>query len=188
MRKAFLMAVALVLGVAVTASAEVTSGPQAGDSVGAFTVTKVAGNADDGVEAGKSLCYRCKMGARPVVMVFARTADPKLAKLLKKIEEEVEEHQSEKLTSFVNMIGGDADSLKKAAAEFVKTNDLKRIAFVVPDDAKNGPEDFKISSDADLTVVCYKGGKVKTNHAFSKGQLDDATIDAVEKASCALVE
>ena len=47
MRKAFLMAVALVLGVAVTASAEVTSGPQAGDSVGAFTVTKVAGNADD---------------------------------------------------------------------------------------------------------------------------------------------
>ena len=89
MRKAFLMAVALVLGVAVTASAEVTSGPQVGDSVGAFTVTKVAGNADDGVEAGKSLCYRCKMGQRPVVMVFARTADPKLAQLLKKIEEEV---------------------------------------------------------------------------------------------------
>jgi hypothetical protein len=111
MRKAFLMAVALVLGVAVTASAEVTSGPQVGDSVGAFTVTKVAGNADDGVEAGKSLCYRCKMGQRPVVMVFARTADPKLAKLLKKIEEEVEEHQADKLTSFVNMIGGDAETL-----------------------------------------------------------------------------
>ena len=112
MRKAFLMAVALVLGLAVTASAEVTSGPQVGAQVGAFTVTKVAGNADDGVEAGKSLCYRCKMGARPVVMVFARTADPKLAKLLKKIEEEVAEHESDKLTSFVNMIGGDADAVK----------------------------------------------------------------------------
>ena len=70
----------------------------------------------------------------------------------------------------------------------MKANDLKRIAFVVPEDAKNGPEDFKIAADADLTVVCYKGGKVKTNHAFSKGQLDDATIDAVVKASCALVE
>ena len=188
MRKAFLMAVALVLGLAVTASAEVTSGPQASDQVGACTVTKVAGNADDDVEAGKSLCYRCKMGARPVVMVFARTADAKLAKLLKKIEGEVEEHQSEKLTSFVNMIGADADSLKKQAAEFVKTNDLKRIAFVVPEDAKNGPEDFKISPDADITVVCYKGGTVKANHALSKGQLDDAKIDAIVKASCALVE
>ena len=188
MRKAFLMAMAMVLGVAVTASAEVTSGPQVGDTVGAFTVTKVAGNPDDGVDAGKSLCYRCKMGQRPVVMVFARTADPKLAKLLKKIEEEVEEHQADKLTSFVNMIGSDAETLTKQAAEFVKANDLKRIAFVVPEDAKNGPEDFKIAADADVTVVCYKGGKVKTNHAFSKGQLDDATIDAVVKASCALVE
>ena len=188
MRKAFLTAVALVLGVAVSAQAEVTSGPQVGDQVGAFTVTKVAGNPDDGVEAGKSLCYRCKMGARPVVMVFARTADPKLAKLLKKIEEEVAEHESDKLTSFVNMIGGDADSLKKAAAEFVKSNDLKRIAFVVPEDVKNGPADFKISPDADVTVVCYKGGTVKANHAFAKGQLDDAKIEAIVKASCALVE
>ncbi|MFM7250759.1 MAG: hypothetical protein ACKO5R_12730 [Planctomycetaceae bacterium] len=188
MRKAFLMAVALVLGVAVAAPAEVTSGPQVGDQVGAFTVTKVAGNPDDGVEAGKSLCDRCKMGARPVVMVFARTADAKLAKLLKKIEEEVEEHQSDKLTSFVNMIGGDADSLKKQAAEFVKSNDIKRIAFVVPEDVKNGPEDFKIAPDADLTVVCYKAGKVQANHAFSKGQLDDAKIEAIVKASCSLVE
>lgn len=188
MRKAFLMAVALVLGVAVTASAEVTSGPQVGDSVGAFTVTKVAGNDDDGVEAGKSLCYRCKMGQRPVVMVFARTADPKLAKLLKKIEGEIEEHQADKLTGFVNMIGGDAETLTKQAAEFVKANKIERIAFVVPEDAKNGPEDFKIAADADITVVCYKGGKVQTNHAFSKGQLDDESIDAVVKASCALVE
>jgi len=188
MRKAFLMAVALVLGVAVAAPAEVTSGPQVGAQVGAFTVTKVAGNPDDGVEAGKSLCYRCKMGARPVVMVFARTADAKLAKLLKKLEEEVAEHESDKLTGFVNMIGGDADSLKKQAAEFVKSNDIKRIAFVVPEDAKNGPEDFKIAPDADLTVVCYKGGTVKANHAFSKGQLDDAKIEAIVKASCSLVE
>ncbi|RLS33312.1 MAG: hypothetical protein DWH79_07300 [Planctomycetota bacterium] len=188
MQKAFFMAVALVLGMAVTASAEVTSGPQVGDSVGAFTVTKIAGNADDGVEAGKSLCYRCRMGSRPVVMVFARSADDKLAKLVKKIEEEVEEHQSEKLTSFVNMIGTDAESLKKAAASFVDKHGITRVAFVVPEDAKNGPEDFKIAPDADVTVVCYKGGTVKANHAFSKGQLDDAKIDAIVKASCALVE
>ena len=66
---------AVVLGMAATASAEVTSGPQVGEPVGAFTVTKVTGNPDDGVEDGKTLCYRCKMGQRPVVMVFARSAD-----------------------------------------------------------------------------------------------------------------
>ena len=73
--RAVVTAVAMVLVTAAVASAEVTSGPQVGERVGAFTVTKVTGNPDDGVEDGKKLCYRCKMGQRPVVMVFARSAD-----------------------------------------------------------------------------------------------------------------
>ena len=187
MRNFYLTMAILFLSTA-TAAAEVTSGPQVGDSVGAFTVLKVAGNPDDGFPVGKSGCYRCKTGSKPVVMVFARSADEKLAKLLKKIEEEVEEHQAQKLTSFVNMIGADAESLKKATEEFAAKHGSKRIAFVVPEDAKDGPADFKIAPDADVTVVCYKEGKVKANHAFAKGGLSDDKIDAVVEASCALVE
>ena len=175
MRAACVMAVALVCGMAVVASAEMASGPQVGDSVGAFTVTKVAGNPDDGFP-------------KPVVMVFARTGDEKLAKLLKKIEEEVEEHADDKMMGFVNMIGADAESLKKAAEDFAKKHEITRLAFVVPEDAENGPPDFKIAPDADLTVVCYKEGKVKANHAFAKGGLTDEKIDAVVEASCSLVE
>jgi len=182
------MAAVLVLGMGLGAVAEVTSGPQVGDMVGAFTVTKVTGNPDDGVDEGRTLCYRCKMGSRPVVMVFARSADEKLAKLLKKIEKEVDEHQAEKLTSFVNMIGTDAETLKKAAAEFAAKHDLKRIAFVVPEHPEHGPPDLKIAPDADITVVCYKGGMVKANHAFPKDGLSDATIDAIVEASCKLVD
>ncbi len=175
------------IGVAGTVKA-VVSGPQTGETVGAFTVTKVAGNPDDGVADGRNLCYRCKMGQRPVVMVFARSADEKLAKLLKKIEEEVEEHQDEKLSSFVNMIGTDAESLKKAAADFVAKQGLKRIAFVVPDDTKDGPPDLKIAPDVDVTVICYKEGTVQPNYAFQKGGLSDDAIAAVVAASCKLVE
>ena len=188
MRAACVMAVALAFGVAVVASAEVTSGPAVGDMVGAFTVTKVTGNPDDGVADGRTLCYRCKMGQRPVVMIFARSADEKLAKLCKELDEEFEEHADDKLTGFVNMIGSDAESLKKASADFVAKHGIKRLAFVVPEDTQHGPPDFKIAPDADLTVVCYKGGKVQANHAFSKGQLDDAKIEAIVKASCSLVE
>jgi hypothetical protein len=180
--------VAVVVFGAAAAMAEMTSGPQTGEKVGAFTVTKVAGNPDDGVADGRNLCYRCKMGQRPVVMVFARSADEKLAKLLKKIEEEVEEHQDEKLSSFVNMIGTDAESLKKAAADFVAKHGLKRIAFVVPDETKDGPPDLKIAPDADVTVICYREGTVQANHAFTKGGLSDDKIDAVVAASCKLVE
>ncbi|MEI8228332.1 MAG: hypothetical protein WCH77_08725 [Planctomycetota bacterium] len=187
-KASFMMAMACVAAMAASASAEITSGPQVGDSVGAFTVTKVAGNPDDGFPVGRAGCYRCKTGSKPVVMVFARTGDDKLAKLLKKIEEEVEEHQAEKLMSFVNMIGTDPDSLKKATEEFASKHGITRIAFVVPEDAKDGPADFKIAPDADLTVVCYKEGKVKANHAFAAGQLTDEKIDAIVEASCNLVE
>jgi len=179
---------AVVFGLAATASAEVTSGPQVGETVGAFTVTKVTGNPDDGVADGKTLCYRCKMGQRPVVMVFARSADEKFAKFLKKLEEELEEHADDKLTAFVNMIGTDAESLKKDAAEFVAANGIKRVAFVVPEDAENGPPEFKIAPDAEITVVCYKAGEVKANHAFGKGGLSDEKIDAIVEASCNLVD
>jgi len=188
MRTTRFLAAMVVLAAAVVARAEVTSGPQVGDRVGAFTVTKVTGNAADGIADGQHLCYRCKTGAKPVVMVFARTADEKLAKLLKKVEEEVAEHEDKKMISFVNMIGSDAESLKKASADFVAKHDLKKIAFVVPDDAQHGPPDFKIAPDADVTVICYREGKVQANHAFPKGGLTDDKIDAVVAASCKLVE
>jgi len=173
---------------AATASAEITSGPQVGDTVGAFTVTKVAGNADDGFPVGRSGCYRCKTGSKPVVMVFARTGNESLAKLLKKIDEEVEEHQDEKLMSFVNMLGTDLESIKKSTEEFVEKNGFKQIAFVVPEDSKDGPPDFKIAPDADVTIVCYKAGTVVANHALAAGQLTDDKIKAIVAASCKLVE
>ncbi|MEI6255339.1 MAG: hypothetical protein WCQ77_01710 [Planctomycetota bacterium] len=180
--------IAAVTMMAETASAEMTSGPQVGDSVGAMTVTKVTGNALDGVPDGKTLCYRCKMGSRPVVMVFSRTADDKLAKLLKKLDEEIEEHVDAKLTGFVNMLGADAEATKKDAAEFVKANGIERIAFVVPEESANGPADYKIAPDADLTVVCFRGGKVKANHVFAKGALSDEKIDAIVESACSMTE
>jgi hypothetical protein len=182
------VAAAMVLSTALAASGAVTSGPQPGEKVGAFTVTKVTGNPDDGVADGKTLCYRCKMGQRPVVMIFARTADAGLAKLIEKLEEEIDEHSDAKLSAFVNMIGPDAEALKKQAAEFVAKHEIKKVALVVPEDAENGPVDFRIAPEADVTVICYKEGTVKANHALAKDALCCETIDAIVEDSEKLVE
>ena len=59
MRAVHVMGVISVVVLSATlASAEMTSGPQVGEPVGAFLVTKVTGNPDDGVADGKTLCYR----------------------------------------------------------------------------------------------------------------------------------
>ena len=55
----------------------------------------------------------------------------------------------------------------------------KNIAVVVPNDFANGPDDYKISPDAEVTVLIYKGGKVAANHALAKGALNKDSIKKI---------
>ena len=42
-----------------------------------------------------------------------------------------------------------------------------------------GPKGYKVSKDAEVTVVLYTAHTVKANHAFGKGELDDKGIEKV---------
>ncbi len=53
------------------------------------------------------------------------------------------------------------------------------MALVVPNDTENGPEDFNINPEAEVTVTIYRNGKVAATHALSKGQLDAKEIQAI---------
>ncbi len=180
MRKAMTLVFAAALTAAAVASAaELQSGLQNGESVGAFTVEKCAGAVDDNVEVGKNLCYRCMLGSKPVVMVFARKADKNLGALVKELDKAVASHSDQKLSSFVNLIGEKPDDLKKAAKDFAKENQVKNVALVVPEANENGPPEFNISPNAEVTVMLYTKGKVEANYAVAPGQLDSKTIAAI---------
>jgi hypothetical protein len=140
----------------------------------------VSGNPNDGVEIGKNLCYRCMLGNKPVVMVFARTPDKALAALVKEIDAKLPKHEDQKLSSFVNIIGlADAGELKAAAKAFGEQQKPEHVAIVVPSDAEYGPKNYGISPEADVTVIIYRDGKVAANHAFAPGKLDAQGISAV---------
>jgi hypothetical protein len=130
-------------------------------------------------EVGKSLCYRCKLGKRPVVMIFARKADDNLATLVKELDKVVADNTEKKAASFLNMLGGDADSQKAAAEKFITGTGTKNIAVVVPNDSENGPTDYKISPDAEVTVLIYKDGKVSKNHALAAGALNKEAVSKI---------
>lgn len=52
------VAAMFVAGAAAAVAAELKSGLQEGDFVGAFDVVKCAGAEEDGVKLGQQLCYR----------------------------------------------------------------------------------------------------------------------------------
>ncbi len=179
MRVLFPMVAAVAIAFAgVAGAADLKSGLQPGEGIGAFDVEKCAGAADDGVKVGQKLCYRCKLGARPMVMVFSRNADEKLAKLVAELDKTVTDKADMKLAAFVNLIGDDAAELKSKAEKFGKSHKAGKIAIVVPQDQPNGPEGYKISKDADVTVIIASEGKVTSNHAF---KADGLTAESIKK-------
>ncbi len=176
----FGLAIALAASAVVARAAEskdLKSGPQVGEEVGAFEVVKAAGNPHDGVKVGEELCYRCKLGSRPVVMVFARTPDEKLAKLIKELDKVVADHSDQKMGAFVNLIGHKEEAAKKAAEKLAEKAGASNIAIVVPKDQPNGPEDYKINPKAEVTVLIYKEGKVAANHALDS--LDEKSAKSI---------
>ncbi len=172
------LGVLVVLSAAAAIAADLKSGPQPGEPVGAFEVTKVAGAPNDGVPAGEELCYRCKLGNRPVVMVFAHKVDSNLVKLANGLDGVVAKNQDKKMGSFVNLLGDNADGLKKDAQKLAADAKLENVAVVVPQSHKSGPESYSINDKADVTVLIYKDGMVKVNYALASGGLNE---DAIKK-------
>ena len=168
----------LLIVPAVVRAAE-ASGLKPGESLPAFVVEKVAGNAEDGVEAGKSLCYRCKLGGRPVVTVFSRSTAPNVASLMKALDGAVAAHADAQAAAFVNLLGDDAESLKSSAPKLVEASGAKNIAVVVPRDHAAGPDGYNLNPKVEVTVLVYKDGKVTANHALSAAELDAKAIAAI---------
>jgi hypothetical protein len=173
------LSLAMVLASATAFAAELKSGLQPGDLVGAFNVEKCGGAVNDGKENGANFCYRCMLGNKPVVMVFARKADSSLASLVKELDKHVAQNADQKLSSFVNLIGSNPGELKATAKDFAAKNKLENVALVVPEENENGPADFNINPDAEVTVTIYRNGKVAASHAVGPGGLSSDEIKTI---------
>jgi hypothetical protein len=176
------LVVALATGVVVTAddaATQLKSGPQCGDSIGAFYVTKVAGAEDDGIDEGQNLCYRCRNGAKPQVIVFTRSTNKKVAELVSKLDKAVSENESSKLRVFVNLLGDDKEELSNKAKKFAARSKAKNVPFVVPNEFENGPENYGINAKADITIMLASDLGVKATYAVAKAK--DLNVDLVLK-------
>ena len=165
--------VASVMFASALIAAELKSGLQPGDAPPPYNVKDITGPSE-----GKSLCYRCKYGARPVVNIFARELTPEVVSLVKKIDGVVGENGEKKMAAFVTLLTNDPDKDEAKLKEIAKKEGLKNVPLTVFDGIA-GPEDYKISEKADVTVMMWVGSKVKVNHAFAKGELKAANTKAI---------
>ncbi len=177
------VAVALLMSSVVVAE-DIKSGLEKGANIGPFYVTKCAGAEEDGVDAGKNLCYRCKNGSRPQVMIFTRSTDESVVKLVKAMEEQLKKHEDAQLRAFVNVLGESKDEASDEAKKLAEATKAENVPFVVPNEVENGPEDYGINAKAAVTIIIANESKVVANYAVASAkELDvDAVMSSLEKA------
>lgn len=173
MKKMFAATVACAMLIGVAWAGEIKSGLPVGTRVPAFNVRDVTGP-----HKGETLCYRCQYGARPVACVFAREATAEVIDLAKKIDEVVGKNKDSKMAAFVVVVTEDADAAEKALASAAKDKKITDTPLTVIEGA-TGPSNYKLSKDADVTVMMWVESEVKVNHAFGKKELDAKAIDAI---------
>lgn len=174
MRKYSMGVIALLVMGGWVAAAELQSGLSKGEFVPAFFVCDVTGPAK-----GEELCYRCKYGDRPVVTIFTRSVTPEVTELTKAIDQVVAKNEDARMAGFVVVMTEDPEKVKSqltAAAEKAKITKVPMTTFKGTD----GPPAYKISKDAEVTVMMWVDGTVKVSKGFAKAsQIDKATIEAL---------
>lgn len=168
------LSAALIAGFA-TAADTATSGLKQGDPIGAFYVTKVAGADDDGVKTGQELCYRCKYGQRPMVMVFTRKGGEKVNQLVAELDKAVAANSDAQLRGFVTVMGEDQAELKASAKQLVEKSGAKMIPVAVSD-SPNGPANYRLDPEAEVTVIVANESQVVASHAFAADKVDVAAV------------
>jgi hypothetical protein len=147
-----------------------------GDSVGVFYVTKVAGAEHDGVQPGEQLCYRCRYGSSPMVMVFARRTGGRVTELVKRIDKAVFSNRKRRLKGLVTIMGDNSSAVKEAAGKVAAAANVEHVPVVVAKEVQTGPLNYKLQADADVTIVVAKDSQVVKTHTFTSEKVDIAAV------------
>ena len=169
-------AFAIVASSSMRLAAEETfkAGLQPGDKIGAFNVKECAG--PDESTVGKSFCYTCKFGNKPVVNVFTKKMDKNVIALAKKIDEQMQKDES--LRGYLVVLTENEDEMEGKLKEVWKEAGLKKLALTTFG-TMAGPPKYKIKKDADVSVHLWNKQTVKNSFGFKKA--DDLDADKIKE-------
>ncbi|MDP6442850.1 MAG: hypothetical protein QGG36_05355 [Pirellulaceae bacterium] len=130
-----------------------------------------------GPAAGRRVCYFCRYGRRPTVTLFVRDLNDEVGALVKGIDERVRKHRDARLAAFVVLLADNPFEASRRLKRFADQHEIKSTPLTVFSDRPNVlRNEYKISSDAQLTVLMWSEVRVRANHAFGS--------DAFERADC----
>ncbi len=175
-----------ILLLAAAAVAEDATGKTAkvGDFVPSYASTK-CGGVDDGVPAGKTVCYTCRAGSEPIFYVFTRQQDDAVVQLLKEIDALVVAGKARKTAAVVNFLGDPADeAARQKVAEFGNRHALQHVALTITADGSK----FGLNELDHATVILFEDGIIRMRTAAASGTLNDVSIGKIVQQARAVLK
>jgi hypothetical protein len=166
----------LLLPLLVAADAPLRSGLQPKQRPGPYSALVSVGK-----ERGQQHCFICEAEDRPVVIVFTRSLNEPLGKLVHRLDALLAKHKDAELKSWMTVLAEDQTAMDAKIVEWSKKHSTGNVPIAVFED-KVGPPTYRISADADTTVIVSVKRSVAANFAFRVGELNDAVIDEITKA------
>lgn len=163
----------LTVAVATLSTMAIAGGLEVGEGVGAFYVKDVTGPA-----AGTKLCYRCRYGAKPVVSIFAREMNDNVASLVKSVDGVVADNKSKDMAAFVVLLTDQPEAQEGDLKAVAKSKGISSTPLTTFDGV-SGPPAYKISKDAEVTVMMWVGGKVTVSEEVKASELTAAKINSI---------
>ncbi len=114
-------------------------------------------------------------GASPVVCVFARKTSEPLASLVKQIDEKIGENG--KLKSFVVIVPPKGERPAEALTKLANDAGITHVPLTIGE-SPDGPPDYELAKEAEITVLMWHNGTVKVNHAY-KGKLTATDVRTI---------
>jgi hypothetical protein len=164
-----------ILTAATLASDPCTSGLQPGQRPGPYSALIATGP-----QRGQPTCYICETGDHPAAVVFARSLNEPLAKLVQGLDKAGVEYKASGFRSWVTFLSEDHTSLDPKVVDWAKRHAIRNVPLGVFEDP-DGPPSYRLGRDAEVTVLLFVRQKVVANFAFRAGELTDQKVSEVLK-------
>lgn len=132
-----------------------------------------------GEHRGKQSCFICEQAEKPAVVVFSRSTNKPLGKLLVGLDAEMPKQKEKGFKAWMTLLAekGDLDQLAKWSHE----TGLKNLAVGVFEN-KDGPPSYTINDDAEVTILLFTKEKVVLNFAFRAEEWNEEAAKKVLEA------
>lgn len=172
-RRNHLALLAAAVGIAVTPNAnpagESAAVPGESDRIPEFYSRVVTGPL-----MNKSVCFVCRNGARPVVMVFVRNTTAPVQRLLRNVDIIVERHRGDGVRSFGVYLSPQPSQADVSRVQtFAFEGRVKMPLVVAPEEVASAAQQ-NVAAGAAVTVVCYRNRRSVYRMELQADELDVA--------------